>query len=151
MSDQLGPVVKEIEVPLALEPAFDLFTREMESWWPFESHSIYEKQKVSFEFQCKPGGQIIEVGPAGAESVWGTIDEYDRPNRVSFSWHPGRDDANAQRVEVDFELAPGGTRVRLVHSGWESLGERALEVRANYDTGWDHVFGTRFGDAARSA
>jgi hypothetical protein len=29
--------------------------------------------------------------------------------------------------------------VRLVHRGWESLGEAAQEKRADYDRGWEPI------------
>jgi hypothetical protein len=44
-------------------------------------------------------------------------------------------------VEVLFTAVPGGTRLDLVHLGWERLGERARTLRNGYDTGWDFVLG----------
>jgi hypothetical protein len=49
---------------------------------------------------------------------------------------------------VRFSAEGSGTRVELVHTGWERLGERAGEVRARYDTGWEPVLGS-YVDAAR--
>jgi hypothetical protein len=40
-----------------------------------------------------------------------------------------------------------GTRVELVHSGWEAYGDDAAASRASYDTGWDIVLG-KLADAA---
>lgn len=148
----IEPVTKVVDVPLDTEKAFELFTAGMESWWPFESHSVYQADKVSFEFEGRAGGRLIETGPEGEQSVWGTVDTFDPPHRISFSWHPGRDATNATQVEVQFEPVSGnGTRVTLIHSGWEELGDRAVEARKGYDSGWIVVFTERFGTAATAA
>jgi hypothetical protein len=36
-----------------------------------------------------------------------------------------------------------------VHRGWEHHGDKATELRARYDSGWDFVFGQRYAGAAR--
>jgi uncharacterized protein YndB with AHSA1/START domain len=150
-NDSLEPVRKQVEVPLAPAAAFDLFTLNMESWWPFDSHSVFEDKKHSFVFECRPGGCLIETGPGGEQSVWGTVQLFDPPNQVGFTWHPGRAPENAQNVTVTFSPTDVGTLVVLVHDGWSSLGDRAAEIRAEYHTGWDFVFVDRYGAAAGSA
>ena len=44
-------------------------------------------------------------------------------------------------IEVTFEAAAGGTRVRLVQSGFEPLGAGAAQARAGYEAGWNEVLG----------
>ena len=44
-----------------------------------------------------------------------------------------------QILELSFTSHQGGTRVDLTHEAWERLGERALEMRDQYDGGWDAV------------
>ena len=39
-------------------------------------------------------------------------------------------------LAVVFDEVDGETRVRLVHRGWEALGERAARARADYEGGW---------------
>jgi hypothetical protein len=53
-----------------------------------------------------------------------------------FSWHPGREAATAQEVELRFVGTSSGTRIELEHRGWEVLGDRAEEMRGGYVTGW---------------
>ncbi len=147
-NDSILPVRKRIEVPLAPVAAFDLFTSKMESWWPFETHSVFLSEKVSFSFEYRDGGRLVETGPDGEDTIWGTVLSFDPPNLVRFTWHPGRESETAQEVEVTFVASEAGTIVSLVHSGWELLGERAAEAREGYLTGWDLVFADRFGTAA---
>jgi hypothetical protein len=40
---------------------------------------------------------------------------------VEFSFHPGRDEKEAQTVEITFSSVPDGARVVLSHSGWQKL------------------------------
>ena len=37
---ETGAIRKSVTVPLPVEKAFRLFTDGINSWWPFESHSI---------------------------------------------------------------------------------------------------------------
>jgi uncharacterized protein YndB with AHSA1/START domain len=81
------------------------------------------------------GGRIYEhAGDRVCE--WGRVVAWQPPHRVVLSWHPGREPSTAQEVEVTFETDPGGTRVRLVHRGWEALGRAAMETRKSYESGW---------------
>ena len=38
------------------------------------------------------------------------------------TWHPGRDEKTAQELSVRFVPEAGGTRVAVVHTGWERVG-----------------------------
>lgn len=93
---------------------------------------------------------LYERTPAGVEADWGRVTAWEPPERLAFTWHPGRDDDTATEVEVTFTAAADGTMVRLAHAGWEVLGDRAREVRERYVTGWAMVLGQRYAAAARS-
>ena len=61
--------------------------------------------------------------------------EIDRPNRLLLAWQLtpewrfDPDVSNATHVEITFEPEKGGTRVRLVHSGFEVHGEAGAAMR----------------------
>lgn len=135
----MDPVVKELTIPAEPGTVFRRFTEELERWWPLDTHSVFLEDSASVRMEAGAGGRIVERSRSGEESEWGRLIEWDPPRGLAFTWHPGRDVSTAQRVEVRLEAAEGGTRLRLVHSGWEALGEDALETRAGYDTGWDPV------------
>jgi len=50
-------------------------------------------------------------------------------------------------VEVTFAADGKGTRVTLVHSGWQKLGEKGAAARAGYGEGWTVVLGEAFAAA----
>ena len=135
------PLIKNIEIPLPPAEAFELFTTGIARWWPLPTHSVAEDHATSCVFETKVGGRIYEIVDDGTEHEWGRVDEFEPPTRVTYDWYPGRDATTAQKVEVTFTESNGGTDVRLVHTGWETLGELAQEQRDNYDTGWDAVLG----------
>lgn len=147
MGATIDPVRKEARVPLEPAAAFSLFTERMSSWWPLSSKSVHGERAKRVVFERGEAGRIYEIAEDGSEADWGRVVTWDEPRRVVFTWHPGRSADTAGTVDVTFTPDGSGTRVELVHSGWEKLGDGAREMRAGYDTGWDDVFGRRFVDA----
>ncbi len=85
------------------------------------------------------GGSLAEVTSDGVEHEWGAITAYGSDARVQFTWHPGLPKEAGTNVDMRFDATDSGTRVTLVHSGWEARGDIAQEVRDNYESGWDTV------------
>lgn len=144
----IEPVRRTVEVRCTPEEAFRLFIEEIDSWWPLASHSVGREAATGCFFEGLVGGRIYETHRDGSLHLWGTVTAWDPPRRIVFSWHPGRDAATAQEVELRFSPAEDGTRVELEHRGWERLGERGPDLREAYQTGWVGVL-SRF--VARSS
>jgi uncharacterized protein YndB with AHSA1/START domain len=143
----IEPLRKSVTVAAAPQRAFDLFTAQIQDWWPLRTHSVGIEHAVGIAFGDGLGGAIVETLADGTTSVWGTVTEWAPPHRVAFTWHPGTAEAQATRVEVTFiEDEPGRTVVRLVHSGWERRPDGA-SAREGYDAGWEPVIG-RFAEIA---
>ena len=141
-AEPLAPLIKTIGVPLAPTDAFDLFTNGLARWWPLATHSVGEAEAVDCAIEGRVGGRILERDGDGSEHVWGTVEDWESPHRLAFSWHPGRPADSAQKIDVRFDAAAhGGTTITLVHAGWDALGERAAAMRSGYDSGWDFVLG----------
>jgi uncharacterized protein YndB with AHSA1/START domain len=132
---------KAVTVGAPAERAFAVFTTEMGSWWPLGRHSVGLDDAVMVTVEEHAGGRVYETLADGSESDWGLISVWEPPHRLVFSWHPGRDAATAQEVDVRFTPEGGGTRIELEHRGWEKLGERAGEIASGYAAGWDVVLG----------
>ena len=139
----LAPVIKTRDVPITVEEAFRLFTEGLDTWWPLDAFSIGADEKgetpVAVRFEGRVGGQVVEVMADGTEYVWADVIAWNPPERFVLAWHPSLDPTAASILEVRFAPNGTGSSVYLEHRGWEEFGERALEVRGQYEPGWDRV------------
>lgn len=149
------PVLRSVTVRRSVDEAFRIFTEEIGSWWPLESHARAVAQRAdegvkaeSVVLEGRVGGRIYEVMSDGTEASWGEVLTWEPPRRVVLSWNP-TPRRNPTVVEVTFTAQDDGTRVELEHRGWERLGDEAREVREEYAQGWAVVLG-RFVPAADS-
>jgi len=145
----LAPLVFTLVVPCPPARAFDYFTRDIGRWWPLAGHSVGQDEAVGVAFEQGVGGRLQETLRDGSTRLWGHVTTWVPGRKLSFSWHPGRDTASAQSVEVSFETHAGGTKVTLTHGGWEALGTDAPAKRHQYQQGWPTVFEEAFGAYAR--
>jgi uncharacterized protein YndB with AHSA1/START domain len=143
MSQQTSEVViaKSVVVAAPPEHAFRVFTEQIHTWWPLRTHAVEPEQAETVVLEGFRGGRLFERTADGAEHKWGTIVAWDPPNRLGYTWHPGRGEETAQEVELTFTAEDEGTRVDLRHWGWEKLGGRMAETVADYDEGWNLVIG----------
>ena len=149
------PVVRRsVRVTRSQEDAFRLFTAELGTWWPVESHSIgSEREGVTAEtavMESTVGGRLYERMSDGTEASWGTILTWEPPERIVISWHVNPDRPAPTEVEVRFVPDGDGTRVELEHRGWERLGAEGEEARSGYSTGWEFVLGRYAAAAGRN-
>ncbi len=145
-------VTKSIVVAAAPDTAFRVFTEGIDDWWPAKTHSVGEERVEEVVLEPRLGGRFLERLDDGTEHEWGRVTEWEPPHRFACSWYAGRGPDTAQLIEVTFVAEADGTRVTLEQSGWEILGDRAEEVRANYDSegGWDLTL-RLFADAVERA
>lgn len=135
----LPPVRKVVRIPWSVERAFRRFTSELASWWPLATHSLGGSEAVTCRFEERVGGEIFETHRDGSRVVWGTVQVWEPPTRVRFTWHPGEDPAGFGEVELRFFPEGDGARLELVHSGWERRGASARSARRTYNLGWVYV------------
>jgi len=132
----IEPVVKEVWVKVSPGRAFQGFTDDLARWWPLKTHSLSEAACVDARFE---DGRLVEEARDGTVHEWARVQAWEPPTRLVLLWYPGRAPEVGGDVEVTFTAEGDGTRVRVVHTGWERLGAEGPELRANYDTGWAPV------------
>ena len=132
------PIRRTIVVRCTPQRAFEVFTQEMSSWWPFDTHSIGEQRTRGAVFEGREGGTVYELIDGDETATWATVLAWEPPTRVLLSWHVNPQ-VPATQLEVRFAPEGDGTRVVLEHRGWELLGDKAEEGRGSYDEGWDFV------------
>ena len=73
------PINKTLEVPLTPAEAFNLFTKDINVWWPKATHSV-TGAKAKLTFPAHKDGEIVETGEDGEIAVWGKL----------IAYHPGK-------------------------------------------------------------
>ncbi len=148
MSSPQMLVARAIVVATPPEVAYRVFTEGIGDWWPAATHSVGEERVKEVVLEPGVDGRFFERLDDGSEHEWGRVTVWEPPRRFACTWYASRGPDTAQLIEVTFVAEDGGTRVTLAQTGWESLGERAEEVRSRYDAegGWDLVL-ARFADA----
>lgn len=106
--------------------------------------SVWQGKARTAMIEPREGGRIYETAEDGSTHEWGRVLAWSPPSGFSMSWHPGRPADAHTVVELSFVAEGDGTRVRLVHRGWEALGKDAAQSRRNYEGGWDIVLGQAF-------
>lgn len=123
------PVLRAAHVRRSPAEAFRLFTEHIGAWWPLPTHGLHGDRAGGLSFV---GGRLVERALTGETTVWAEVEAWEPGVRLALAWHPGRADGPASRVEVTFAGDADGTRVELVHHGWERFGEAAAAARAGY-------------------
>ena len=111
--------------------AFDVFTREIDSWYKRDRHTLYDTSKTkAIRFEPHVGGRLIDVWDCetGEGREMGRVAVWQPGERIMFV------DTRGTEVEVTFTSVDEQTRVTLVHRGLERLAEAEAEKHTKY--GW---------------
>jgi len=141
------PVRRSVVVEVGASEAFDVFTQDVDGWWP-RTHHVGTTAMVASVIEPYAGGRCYTRHEDGAEMVWGTVTTWNPPRRLVLAWHITHDfklqaDPNqASEVEVEFTmLGPRRTRVDLEHRLLERHATHAGAMRRILDgpNGWATV------------
>ncbi|HEY7379583.1 MAG TPA: SRPBCC domain-containing protein [Gaiella sp.] len=145
----IAPVVKVLNVRCPVEDAFRVFTREISTWWPTETHAVHDGDVREVVWEEREGGEVYEVSTSGEKAHWATVTAWEPSSRFVLAWYVNPERPAPTEVEVRFSPEGETTRVELEHRHWERLAEAGADARAAYDEGWDPVLG-RFAERAAS-
>jgi uncharacterized protein YndB with AHSA1/START domain len=138
------PVLKTITVKASAERAFQVFTNEIDSWWP-RSHNIGKWIMKQTRIEGRAGGRCYSEQTDGTECDWGRVLVWEPPRRFVMAWQIDPqwqyepDLAKSSEVEVRFTPQEGGaTRVDLEHRYFQRHGAGADAMRTAVDSqgGW---------------
>lgn len=127
---------KTLRVDVPVARAFEAFTAGWHEWWPMETHSLANGEG---SVDWRVGGTASEL-VKGERVDWADILEFDPPNGFAMRWRVNAEKP-ATELRVRFEQDGDGTRVELIHAGWESYPDGGGEESAGYTSGWDSVLG----------
>jgi hypothetical protein len=72
------------------------------------------------EIEPWAGGRVFERTRSGEERERGSVTAWDPPSHLQLTWYPAADRDDRQTIDIDFCVEADGTRVTLIHSGWET-------------------------------
>jgi len=129
-------VRRSITVNASPQHAFAVFTEQLADWWPLETHSMKapDGRPDTAIFEQRVGGRVYER-TGDEEHLWGYVTAWEPPSRIGLDWRVNPKNPPTD-IEVTFTPEGKGTRVEVVHSGWERFGENAQESFESYNGGW---------------
>jgi uncharacterized protein YndB with AHSA1/START domain len=152
----IAPVVRTVTVRAAPARAFNLFTANIERWWP-QSHHIGAKPFAAVIVEPHVGGRWFERDADGAECQWGKVLAWEPPTRLLLGWQITSewryDPAFLTELELRFEPVDGGaTLVTLKHRDLERFGADAEKVAGQLGGGWPSIMAdfVTYADAQRT-
>ena len=131
-------ITGDIEIEAPPEAVFGALTdpSQLAAWWGSEdTYRTYD-----WQLDVRPGGswscQARDI-TGGTGAVHGTYLEVDPPHKLVYTWNPSWDPGPETRVEFRLERIASGTRLRLVHSGFEGR----AQSQQGHSEGWQRVLG----------
>ncbi|MFD6134828.1 SRPBCC domain-containing protein [Isoptericola sp. NPDC060257] len=125
---ETAPVSVSVDVAAPVEHVFDVFTRQMPTWWAPSHHLLDDT--VDMDVELRAGGSITEVDSAGRRCRIARVLVVERPARFVFTWDVSprweveTDPARCSEVHVSFvAVDERRSRVVLEHRHLERHGE----------------------------
>ena len=96
-------VHKTIEVNASRQHAFDVFTRQIATWWPLDYH-IGELDAVEVVIEPLTGGRWYERAADGSTCDWGRVLLWEPPTRVVLMWQISADWKADSTIESEIDV-----------------------------------------------
>lgn len=114
----------KVAIRVAVDPlkAFEVFTRDIATWWHRDARYQFLPGGQGFlRFEPGVGGRLLETSATGTFVV-GEIFTWEPGKELGFFWKATNFRADQKtRVTIRFEPCMAGTRIVLEHSGWEAI------------------------------
>lgn len=140
------PVRQATTVRSGLTHTFEVFVRELGTWWPVRPFSAGQDEVTAVTVERHATGRVYETWRDGTTVDWGRVSLWQPPGRLAMTWTMT---PAVTEVELTFTaLGPALTRVAVEHRGWERLTDQQLAEdcalpggysSGGYATGWARI------------
>jgi uncharacterized protein YndB with AHSA1/START domain len=116
-------VLVSLRVPVEPRTAFEVFTREIGSWWRSNGlFAVTAEGDGTLAFEPHAGGRLWTTLASGAQFEIGRIRTWEPGARLVFSWRQASfAPEQATEVEVRFEGVGQETRISVEHRAWDTI------------------------------
>lgn len=143
----LGVIHAVIDIAAPPERVFEALTTpaQLAIWWgsaeTYRTHDWHCDLRAGGAWGCL----ATSVDETNKSTVGGTYRVVDPPRALEFTWKPSWDPGPETVVRYELTPSNGGTRVKVLHSGF---GDR-VESCKNHEAGWNRVLGWLVGHLSR--
>lgn len=124
------PLVKTVFISAPPEKVWAYLTEKayLGRWW----------QDAAADLQ--PDSAYTLLDSKGERLVWGRVVSWDRPEKLVTTFEVGMMPGKVTTVTWELSGVPGGTQLRLMHTGIMAAGGPEEPVFGGLDMGWDKHF-----------
>jgi uncharacterized protein YndB with AHSA1/START domain len=119
-------VLVSLRVPADPLWAFEVFTREIGSWWRSNGlFAVTAEGDGTLAFEPHVGGRLLTTLSSGMQFEIGRVSQWEPGARLVFSWRQASfAPEQCTEVEVRFEAIGAETRISVEHRAWDSIPQR---------------------------
>jgi uncharacterized protein YndB with AHSA1/START domain len=133
-------VEKSIVIAAKPERVWQAWVSEMNNWWTRPYYNDAERV-TGLVLEPQVGGRYIEKwGEDGSGFLIGHVIEWLPPHRLAYTWSENRWGGVVTLVHLEFRAEGQGTRLSILHEGFERLPDGAAQ-RDGYDYGFGDLSG----------
>ncbi len=122
------------------ERVWQAWVSEMNRWWT-KPYYVDPERVTGLVIEPRLGGRYLEKwGGDGSGYLIGHVIEWLPPLRLAYTWSEKSWGGIVTVVRLEFQPEGEGTRLSLVHEGFERLPD-GVEQRAGYDRGGADLLG----------
>ncbi len=133
-------VERSIVIAAQPERVWRAWVSEMNQWWT-KPYYMDSERVTGLVIEPHLGGRYMEKwGEDGSGYLIGHVVEWLPPLRLAYTWSEKSWGGIVTVVRLEFQPERGGTRLALVHEGFERLPDGEAQ-RAGYDRGGADLLG----------
>ena len=139
MNNNITSIAVEIEINAKRDHVWTCLTNKVSDWWPKDFMGTSDTSVMHFESFA--GGRLYEIGPNGAQLLWGNVLMLVPSDTLEMVGHVSPAFGGPSVNFIRLPLTENGDRTtfRLLNTVLGNMSEGGTE---NVTQGWNYLYGT---------